>query len=250
MHVWKFLIAMTIGGRAITDRKISCGHVLLCRGPIPKRFAPYRLAFIHLRAIRSQQQFAYFTAAIAPCTKFHRDHLVRIDVRAKLNCEGKPVGTTGPMSPFTIVCSHYTDVIMGTIPLQITSLTIVYSTVYSDADQRKYQSSASLALVRASNTKYVSIWWRHHSHNSNLMELSFCSYLNSKWNNRYEFFKWHARCAGLGVTKPIFSVPLFSTFSVIAKTNVSYWISRSYLAGVAAAQLRWHLSNMHVNRGI
>ena len=30
---------------------------------------------------------------------------------------------------------------------QITSLTIVYSTVYPDADQRKYQSSASLAFV-------------------------------------------------------------------------------------------------------
>ena len=31
---------------------------------------------------------------------------------------------------------------------QITSLTIVYSTVYSGADQRKHQSSASLAFVR------------------------------------------------------------------------------------------------------
>ena len=30
---------------------------------------------------------------------------------------------------------------------QITSLTIVYSIVYSDADQRKHQSSASLAFV-------------------------------------------------------------------------------------------------------
>ena len=30
---------------------------------------------------------------------------------------------------------------------QITSLTIVYSTVYSGADQRKHQSSASLAFV-------------------------------------------------------------------------------------------------------
>ena len=51
---------------------------------------------------------------------------------------------------------------------------------------------------------------------------------------------------GVGGTKPIFSVPLFSTFSVIVKTNVSYWISRSYLAGVAAAQLQRHLSNMNV----
>ena len=42
---------------------------------------------------------------------------------------------------------YYTDVIMGAIASQITSLTIVYSTVYSDADQRKHQSSASLAFV-------------------------------------------------------------------------------------------------------
>ena len=37
---------------------------------------------------------------------------------------------------------------MGLIASQITSLTIVYSTVYSDADHRKHQSSASLAFVR------------------------------------------------------------------------------------------------------
>ena len=42
---------------------------------------------------------------------------------------------------------HYNDVIMGAVAYLITSLTIVYSTVYSDADQRKHQSSASLAFV-------------------------------------------------------------------------------------------------------
>ena len=36
---------------------------------------------------------------------------------------------------------------MGAAPSQITSLTIVYSTVDSDANQRKHQSSASLAFV-------------------------------------------------------------------------------------------------------
>ena len=44
--------------------------------------------------------------------------------------------------------SHYSDVIMGMIASQITNLTTVYSTVCSDADQRKHQSSASLAFVR------------------------------------------------------------------------------------------------------
>ena len=62
---------------------------------------------------------------------------------------------------------------MITMTSQITSLTIVYSTVYSGADKRKHQSSASLALCgkftgtgefpaqRASNAENVSIWWRH-----------------------------------------------------------------------------------------
>ena len=48
---------------------------------------------------------------------------------------------------FTKPPFHYDDVIMTTIASQITSLTSVYSTVYSDADQRKHQSSASLAFV-------------------------------------------------------------------------------------------------------
>ena len=42
---------------------------------------------------------------------------------------------------------HYDDVIMMAIASQITSLTIVYSAVYSGAHQRKHQSSASLAFV-------------------------------------------------------------------------------------------------------
>ena len=36
---------------------------------------------------------------------------------------------------------------MGTMASQITSLAIVYSPVYPGADQRKHQSSASLAFV-------------------------------------------------------------------------------------------------------
>ena len=43
---------------------------------------------------------------------------------------------------------HYNDVIMSTLASQITGLTIVYSTVYSVADPRKHQSSASLVFVR------------------------------------------------------------------------------------------------------
>ena len=74
----------------------------------------------------------------------------------------------------TTNCQHYTDVIMGAMVSQITSLTIVYSTVYSGADQRKHQSPASLAFVQGINREPVNsphkwpvtrknlpIWWRH-----------------------------------------------------------------------------------------
>ena len=44
--------------------------------------------------------------------------------------------------------SHYGDVRMGAIASQITGLAIFYSAFYSGADQRKHQSSASLAFVQ------------------------------------------------------------------------------------------------------
>ena len=43
---------------------------------------------------------------------------------------------------------HYGDVMMSAMASRITSPAIGYSTVYSGADQRKYQSFASLAFVR------------------------------------------------------------------------------------------------------
>ena len=61
---------------------------------------------------------------------------------------------------------------MSAMASQITSLAIVYWTVYSGEDQRKHQCSASLAFVgnspvtgeipaqMSSNAENVSIWWR------------------------------------------------------------------------------------------
>ena len=62
---------------------------------------------------------------------------------------------------------------MGTIASQITSLTIVYSTVYSGADQisklrvtglcaRNSPKTGEFPAQMASNAESVSIWWRHH----------------------------------------------------------------------------------------
>ena len=46
------------------------------------------------------------------------------------------------------VPNHKVIMVTSLWPSQITSLTIVFSTFYSDADQRKHQSPASLAFVR------------------------------------------------------------------------------------------------------
>ena len=50
---------------------------------------------------------------------------------------------------------HYGDVIMSVIASLITSLTIVYLSVYSGAGQGKHQSSASLAFVRGIHRRPV-----------------------------------------------------------------------------------------------
>ena len=75
----------------------------------------------------------------------------------------------------TEICFHYSDVIIVAMASQITSLTIVYSTVYSGADTKNIK--ASLAFVLAIHRwpvnsphkwpvarKNVSIWWCHHFH--------------------------------------------------------------------------------------
>ena len=71
---------------------------------------------------------------------------------------------------------HYSDVTMGAMASQITSLTIVYWTVYSGADEKKTSKLRVTCLCAgkspgtgefpaqmASNAKNVSIWWRHHA---------------------------------------------------------------------------------------
>ena len=105
---------------------------------------------------------------------------------------------------------------MGTMASRITSLTIVYSTVYSGADQRKHQRSASLASVSLIQRwpvnfphkgpvtrKNASIWWwRHHidqtpyyssrsprSHKICRLLINSLTPDRLEWNFRYAIFK-------------------------------------------------------------
>ena len=58
-----------------------------------------------------------------------------------------PIKTIRHQHKLGILMNHYNDVIMSSIASQITSLTVVYLNAYSDADQRKHQSSVWLAFV-------------------------------------------------------------------------------------------------------
>ena len=70
-------------------------------------------------------------------------------------CEQSPMVTGGFFSQVADDADlwHYNDVITGPMSSQITSLTIIYSTVYSGVGQRKQQRSASLAFVLGIH------WW-------------------------------------------------------------------------------------------
>ena len=71
-----------------------------------------------------------------------------------------------------IIAKHSSDVIMSAMASQITAVSFVCSTVCWGANEKKHQSSASLAFVRGesighplgrtSDEENVSIWWRHH----------------------------------------------------------------------------------------
>ena len=92
--------------------------------------------------------------------------------------------------------------------------------------------------------------------------ISFSNFGSNLWNDLPTHFKettdfitfkdqlqlWSG--PGVGVTKPIFSVPLFSQFFRMIKTVVTWMISSSCLAGVTAAELRRHLANMNIVESI
>ena len=203
---------------------------------------------------------------------------------------------------------------------QITSVSVINWTVCSGGDQRKHQSSASLAFVRGihrwpvNSPHKVPVTWKMfpfddvimstwifciirsddypvpvnqpYNHNKSKQHKTLWIFLGhtqilynpskgevSSWRQQTHGELWsHLAYAAKthhgsvsasfslypdnhktltkntrgGVTKPIYSVPLFSSFFRIVKSYVSYWTSRLYLAGVTATRLRWHLLSMNV----
>ena len=83
------------------------------------------------------------------------------------------------MTSQTKCVPHNNDVIMSTIASQITSIAIVYSTVYSAQIKEnikaprhwplcgEFTGTGEFPAQRASNAENVSIWWRYHERATN-----------------------------------------------------------------------------------
>ena len=76
---------------------------------------------------------------------------------------------------------HYNDVIIGTMASHITSLSIAFSNVYSGADQRKHQTSATLAFVRG-----IHRW-----------PVMYVSHKSLKLTWKVHYLKFHSNFAGV-----------------------------------------------------
>ena len=78
--------------------------------------------------------------------KWGSDHATSLHMWRQLRLAHRISGTE--VLGFILSPLYHSDVIMTMMASQITSLTVVYSIAYWDADQRKHQSSASLTFVR------------------------------------------------------------------------------------------------------
>ena len=105
-----------------------------------------------IEGIRVQTEKWNPTNWISACIMLYKNTAPKSGIN--VNIDSTYISSSGTQSWYELqlfvyhymVPVHYCD-IMGAIAPQITSLMFVYSTVYSDADQRKHQSSASLAFV-------------------------------------------------------------------------------------------------------
>ena len=151
--------------------KLFCPHIL-----IHNNFVLQNLNKRDINLIRRIKPCA--KCEISVTSKWENECIIKTNSISHIQYMRKKVCTRFVMfccvGKLSILHTHYDDVRMGAIASQITSLTIVYSTVYSDADQRNIKDPRHWPLCgeftgigefptqRASYAENVSIWWRHH----------------------------------------------------------------------------------------
>ena len=134
---------------------------------------------------------------------------------------------------------HYSDVTIGAMASQITSLTIVYSGVYSGADQRKHQSSASLPFVRG-----IPQWTVNSPHkwpvtrkmlpfNDLMMWRSYqrISPTRQQWNRKH-LISWRPDAMHHRVTAKTHHCAVYINLGIIVQDMYNIWSKTAY---------RWYL---------
>ena len=104
---------------------------------------------LHKNHLNVKTRRVLITATCASQFTHHPTHAATTSIRSIPKTEGHPSFPALALGhPCIRSWDHYNDVIVSAMSSLITSLTIVYSTVYPGADQRKHQHSTSLAFVR------------------------------------------------------------------------------------------------------
>ena len=117
--------------------------------------------------------------------------------------------------------NFYSDVIMSVMASQITGITIVYTTVCSDANQRRHRSSASLAFVRG-----IHQWPVNSPHKGPAMRKRF-HVIASSWSclsNHKNTFSSSNLYRHVDVTRD--SNPLLRKYLTYIKFDEVDWISK------------------------
>ena len=70
-----------------------------------------------------------------------------------------------------LTAQHHSDITMSAMVSQITGISMVWPTVCSGADQRKHQSSASLAFARGIQRFHLMTPWRKKCVTSHIIDL-------------------------------------------------------------------------------
>ena len=132
---------------------------------------------------------------------------------------------------------HYSDAVMSMMACQITNHAVVYSTVYSGADQRKHQTrvtglcegnspvTGEFPAQRASNPENVFISLRHHD-----------------FSDAYQIFP--TEIIVLGAVRTLQYIPrnMHTVFALLCFVVVIHWLIFPYPSGL----LHWHRGNLTI----
>ena len=129
---------------------------------------------------------------------------------------------------------------MGAVASQITSLTIVYSTVWSDVDQRKHQSSASpvtgeFPAPMASNAENVSNWRRHHDTDPLWRESPVTTGSPSQRFSNAQC--WCFRCRNM-ISRAVVTPCCSRYCNVLSKRNIS-WYKEKRQETISLTEISW-----------